>query len=59
MFQKRIKGELSFNPVLVSMRRRKGGGEEKNSFVLQKDAKGLCCGRKMAVDWGGGLGASY
>lgn len=26
-----------------------GGGEEKDSFVLQKDAKGLCRGRKMLL----------
>lgn len=49
VFQKRIKGELSFNPVLVSTRRRMGE-KEKNSFVLQKDDKGLCRGRK----WGEG-----
>lgn len=54
-FQKRIKAELSFNPVLVSMRRRAGGGE-KDSFVLQKDTDGLCGGRKMVL---GGLGGGF
>lgn len=57
MFQKRIKGELSFNPVLVSTRSgRVGGLGEKDSFVLQKDTKGLCRGRQIAV---GGWGASF
>lgn len=57
MFQKRIKGELSFNPILVSTRR--GLRREKEDwFVPQRDVrhwdrcltKVLWCGR-MTMVW--------
>lgn len=57
---KRIKGELSFNPTLVSTRRTRE--QKKDSFVLQKGCwilgvvsdKGLWRGR-MSKDGGGGV----
>lgn len=38
MFHKRIKGELSLNPPLVSMRKRMRG-EKKGAFVPKRDVR--------------------